>query len=133
MARILLIDSNEKHRQSCESMFAYAGFEIISETELSDALDRLFAGEPFDLIIANLDQVKEKNFKFIKEIRTRLRLSEGKLPIITLSDYESDSIFAKAYRYGVNLNILRDNTFSQELLREARIFTGQVRSPFNVD
>jgi CheY-like chemotaxis protein len=105
---------------------------VIDESA-SEALDRLFDHEPFDLVIINLDQAKEKNFKFVKDIRLRLRLGETKLPIITLSDYESDVLFAKAYRHGVNLNILRDNTCSQDLLREAKVFTGQVRSPFNVD
>jgi CheY-like chemotaxis protein len=133
MARILLVDSDVSYRQTCEAMLRYAGFEIVIDESASNALDRLFNHEQFDLVIINLDQAREKNFKFVKDIRLRLRLGETKLPIITLSDYDSDAIFAKAYRHGVNLNILRDNTCSHDLLREARVFTGQVRSPFNVD
>lgn len=133
MAKILLIDANDKYRKSYESLLSYAGFEVVSEQTASAALDRLYAQEPFDLVIANLDQIKDKNFKFLKDIRGRLRLKETKLPVISVSDYESDTIFAKAYRHGVNLTLLRDTTSVQELLREARLFTGQVRSPFDVD
>jgi CheY-like chemotaxis protein len=133
MARILLVEPIEKYRRVYETVLTHFGFEIISDESASDALDRLFDQESFDLVIANLDSVKEKNFLFLKLVRLRLRKNESQLPIITISDYESDVVFTKAFRHGVNLNILRDNNCSQELLREARVFTGQVRSPFNVD
>lgn len=133
MARILLVEPNEKYRRMYETILTHFGFEIVPDESASDALDRLFNQEPFDLVIANLDAVKEKNFRFLKLVRLRLGKNESQLPIITVSDYESDVVFAKAFRHGVNLNIIRDSNCSQELLREARVFTGQIRSPFNVD
>lgn len=133
MARILLVEPIDKYRRVYETILTHFGFDTISDESASDALDRLFNQEPFDLVVANLDAVKEKNYRFLKLVRLRLRKNESQLPIITISDYESDVVFAKAFRHGVNLNILRDSNCSQELLREVRIFTGQIRSPFNVD
>lgn len=130
--RILIVESDDRFRGILVTyLHQEEAFEVLETDTSEDALDKLTNGEHFDVLIVQLMMAKDRNWTFLKTIRTKLHLSETDLPILLVSDVSSDVLETKAFRQGANGFYVKEAATLQAFVRDIRIQTGCVRSRYS--
>lgn len=129
--RILLVDDDRSIRKIYSTYLCTNGFEVTEEDSAFGALDRLLKGETFDLLITDIMMAKMDGWELLDTVRNKLKLDDLKLPVIVISAFESDSLRAKALGKGANGGFVKGSDPLAELLKQAKIQTGQERSKYS--
>jgi two-component system chemotaxis response regulator CheY len=86
--KILVVDDSETVRQVLQLTLSNAGFSVIEAIDGFDALDKLAATKPVDMVITDLNMPKIDGLQLIKKIR-----EEGQYrftPIVMLTTESSE-------------------------------------------
>jgi DNA-binding NtrC family response regulator len=98
--RLLVVDDDEHVRQTYESHFSRAGFEVVSAGSLQEAAERL-AGHSFDAVIADVCLTPEVGSEGLA-IAAYLRHLRHDPPVVVLTAYGLPDRAEAAARLGVD-------------------------------
>ena len=129
--RVLLVDDDQTIRKMYGEYLGAHGFDVVHDSSAIAALDRLTKGEEYDLLITDIMMAKMDGWELLRTIREDLDLDGLALPVIVVSAFESDTLEAKALGKGANGSFVKGGDPLSELLRQARIQTGQERSKYS--
>ena len=95
-SRVMVVDDEPTVCGSVEKILQRKGYEVARALCVSDALDRLEAGNSCDLIIADLMMPQVGGIELLKIVRERW----PNIPVLIITGYASIASAVEATRYG---------------------------------
>src|SRR3984957_7158483 len=118
-ARVLIVDDNRTNRRILEGMLSRWEMISVSVEEGQQALDALSGaravGQPFSLILTDMNMPKMDGFTLIEQIRKRPELATATIMMLTSAGHRGDA--ARCQELGVAAYLLKP--IRQSELREA--------------
>jgi DNA-binding NarL/FixJ family response regulator len=98
VARFLIIDDHPLFREALHSavQMAYPDVDTVEARSITEAMDILASGKPFDLALLDLSMPDVRGFEGLLQLRTRY----PRLPVVIVSGYEDAKIISEALSYG---------------------------------
>lgn len=129
--QILLVDDDSSTRQMYSDFLAADGCDVVVVSSAIDALEHLYKGEKFDLVVTDIMMAKMDGWELLSTIRNELGYTDTQLPVIVMSAFSSANIETKAFHLGANAYYLKGEEPIAKLMQTVRILTGRVRSKFD--
>ena len=115
-ATVLVVDDDVKAGERLRGMFEKAGYHALSAADTTSAL-RLLQAEPCDLVVVDLALSEVDGLAFCRLLRAQPATS--KLPVIGLSDDDSDSQKQQAFAAGADECIAKSSSAAEIVSRSA--------------
>ena len=103
--RILIVDDSDFVRTYHSSILEDAAFDVITAGDGAEGLERLYAGEPCDLIMTDINMRRMDGYEFIRQVRQEDAYSE--IPIIIVSTEGDGADMVKGFEAGANLYLVK--------------------------
>ncbi len=116
IATVLVLDDDVNAGERLRSMFEKAGYRALSAADTTSAL-RLLQAEPCDLVVVDLALSEVDGLAFCRLLRAQPATS--KLPVIGLSDDDSDVQKQQAFAAGANEYIAKSSSAAEIVSRSA--------------
>ncbi len=97
-SRLLLVDDSAFFRNLLQPLLTIAGYDVVSVTSATEALELCEAGEAFDLIISDIEMPVMDGFQFAEKIRQDTSWRDT--PMVALSSFSSSDDFEKGREVG---------------------------------
>jgi two-component system sensor histidine kinase ChiS len=124
MARVLIVDDDPVSQQVISNYLLEENMEVIGEHNGQDALDRIEAGEHFDLILLDLVTPRVSGFELCQRIREKYLPSE--LPVIFITTQSRVEEQVRGFEYGAN-DCLTKPFSKEEFLARIKTHLNMVR------
>jgi PAS domain S-box-containing protein len=95
--RVLVVDDNDRSRMVLETMLNYWGIASVGCNNGYKALKTLEADRGFDLIIVDFDMPFMNGLETVNKIRSLLRFSVEKLPVMLMHSSADDPLIHEAF------------------------------------
>lgn len=97
-ARFLIIDDHPLFREALHSavQMAYPDVDTVEARSITEAMEVLAQGRPFDLALLDLSMPDVRGFDGLLQLRTHY----PRLPVVIVSGYEDAKIISEALSYG---------------------------------
>ncbi|MBF0214905.1 MAG: response regulator [Magnetococcales bacterium] len=82
--RILLAEDLEENRELAAEILEKAGHQVVPVKDGQEALDRMMAGAPFDLVLTDLHMPRMDGYELTRRIREEYD-SQGRIPIVAVT------------------------------------------------
>ena len=116
IATVLVLDDDVNAGERLRSMFEKAGYRALSAADTTSAL-RLLQAEPCDLVVVDLALSEVDGLAFCRLLRAQPATS--KLPVIGLSDDDSDVQKQQAFAAGADEYIAKSSSAAEIVSRSA--------------
>jgi two-component system NtrC family sensor kinase len=116
IATVLVLDDDFNAGERLRSMFEKAGYRALSAADTTSAL-RLLQAEPCDLVVVDLALSEVDGLAFCRLLRAQPATS--KLPVIGLSDDDSDVQKQQAFAAGADEYIAKSSSAAEIVSRSA--------------
>jgi two-component system NtrC family sensor kinase len=116
IATVLVLDDDVNAGERLRSMFEKAGYRALSAADTASAL-RLLQAEPCDLVVVDLALSEVDGLAFCRLLRAQPATS--KLPVIGLSDDDSDVQKQQAFAAGADEYIAKSSSAAEIVSRSA--------------
>lgn len=126
---ILLVDDDWEILQLYALVLEKTGvFDVHTVQSAVDALDLLGAGKSFDLAITDVMMAKVDGWELLEAVQ---RMEEPRMPVVVMTAFDEIGTETKAWRRGASGVYFKGRKPLSELVKLAKIHTGQTRSKFN--
>jgi two-component system, chemotaxis family, sensor kinase CheA len=112
--RVLVVDDQFTVRELQRSILGAAGYSVETACDGREALSALAGGDPFDLIVTDLQMPEMDGLELLRTIRADARLSE--LPVIVVTSQGSAEDRARGAAAGADAYIVKDEFDQRALL-----------------
>ena len=108
--RILLADDEEVVRKTVRLVLGFQGYEVVEAEDGEDAVEKYFAGPPFDLMLLDVDMPRTNGLAAL----TRIRQRDPSVKAIVLSgtpqkpDVANVAFVQKPFDYHQFLRVIRE-------------------------
>ena len=116
VAAVLVVDDDADSRENLRSIFEQAGYRALSAGDTTSAL-RLLQKEPCDLVVIDLALSEVDGLALCRLLRAQAATS--KLPVITLSDNDTDQQKQEAFAAGADDYIAKSSSAAEIVSRSA--------------
>jgi two-component system NtrC family sensor kinase len=116
IATVLVLDDDVNAGERLRSMFEKAGYRALSAADTTSAL-RLLQADPCDLVVVDLELSEVDGLAFCRLLRAQPATS--KLPVIGLSDDDSDVQKQQAFAAGADEYIAKSSSAAEIVSRSA--------------
>lgn len=98
MTRVLVVDDHPLFREALHSAVeaAYPNVETVDAVNAANALQVLGEGDPFDLVLLDLNMPETNGFEGLLQIRGRF----PRLPVVVVTGHEEARIITESLSYG---------------------------------
>jgi two-component system chemotaxis response regulator CheY len=102
---ILIVDDSKTVRNLVAFIMKKEGFRVTTAEDGLDGLEKLYAADPVDLIVSDVNMPRMDGFTFIKNVREQEAYRD--IPIIVLSTEGQDKDIQTGLTLGANLYMVK--------------------------
>jgi len=119
---VLVVSHSATNRQSYVDQLARAGLVVTQSPSGKDALERLGRGEPFDVVVTELNLPVMTGYELIE----RIRATDAELPVVALADEADNGTVLDAVEKGA-VQCLAKPVEADDLIRVVMLATVLLR------
>ncbi|MDO9631973.1 MAG: response regulator [Humidesulfovibrio sp.] len=118
---ILIVDDSKTVRNLVAFIMKKEGFRVTTAEDGLDGLEKLYAADPVDLIVSDVNMPRMDGFTFIKNVREQEAYRD--IPIIVLSTEGQDKDIQTGLTLGANLYMVKPAQ-PEKMVRNVKMLLG---------
>jgi two-component system, chemotaxis family, chemotaxis protein CheY len=118
---ILIVDDSKTVRNLVAFIMKKEGYRVTTAEDGLDGLEKLYAADPVDLIVSDVNMPRMDGFTFIKNVREQEAYRD--IPIIVLSTEGQDKDIQTGLTLGANLYMVKPAQ-PEKMVRNVKMLLG---------
>ena len=119
--KILLVEDEPFVRDLYHTVLTRAGYELDEAADGQEAIDKLFGGTTYDLVLLDIMLPKVTGMEILKKMREENAPTRD-TPVYLLTNLGDENIVKEAYRLGANGYLLKAKYLPKQILEEVNKF-----------